>query len=112
MAERVTEWKAGKTNLTFTVRHSDYQTLSYESFRIETPTRAARPQKPGELGIELSEVAPRRWEVTRTEFLTDIAIDVSHSAMIPRGSPYWRVVVLKGSNIAWPLLINGKTIAN
>jgi hypothetical protein len=112
MAERVTEWKAGKTNLTFTVRHSDYQTLSYESFRIESPTRAARPQKPGELGIELSEVAPRRWEVTRTEFLTDISIDVSHSAMIPRGSPYWRVVILKGSNIAWPSLINGKTIAN
>jgi hypothetical protein len=110
MSEEATEWRNGKTSFTFTARHADYQTSSYANFRIQSPDLAERP--PSQTAIAITEVASRRWEVTRTEFLSDLAIDVTHSAMVPRGSPYWRVVILKGSNITWPSLINGRTVGN
>jgi hypothetical protein len=110
MSDPVTEWAANKEGLTFTVQHTDFQTSAYERFRIQTPVLARHTQDPVELGIAITEVAPKRWEATRTEFLTDFSIEVSHSNMVPRGSPYWRVVILKGSHVNWPSLLNGKTV--
>ena len=112
MSEPATEWMAEKTSLTFTARHKDLQTSSYAGLRIQSSGRATRPQDSSEVAVAIAEVAPKRWEVTRTEFLTDLSIEVTHPAMVPRGSPYWRVVILKGSSITWPSLINGRTVGN
>ena len=78
---------------------------------MKTDHRAAKIQESGELGIDVLPVGSE-WEITRTEFLTDISFRVARLSIDPPELPSWRVFVLKGSTIAWPSLINGEVVSH
>jgi len=52
-----------------------------------------------------------RWEMARTEFLSDVIFRVNHIGQgdTPENYPKWRVTILKGSYVNWPSLV-GDTV--
>jgi len=111
MAEYPSAKKSGKSGFGLVVRRSDVLTFSWEWFVVKTDLRAEKLQEIGELGIDLTQVGTE-WEVTRTEFLTDVSFRVSRMNVDQPGNFSWRVTIFKGSTITWPSLVNGRVVAN
>jgi beta-lactamase regulating signal transducer with metallopeptidase domain len=103
MAEFPTTNYEDKVGFSITAKRTDIQCFSWEWFTIRDGNRAVKLQEgSGELGIDLREVNGA-WEVTRTEFLTDISLRILRLGVDQPGSPpYWRIKIFKGSSITWP----------
>ena len=84
-----------------TATHDDVNAYSWEWFNVASPTEAVKLQEGGRLRIDIEEVACG-WEVTKTEFLTDVSLRLTRFFGDPSQEPYWRVVIRKGSCVAWP----------
>ena len=87
-------------------------THSFEFFALEGEERAAHPTN-GEMRINMAR-GPKGWEVAYTEFLTDIDLRIHTDDMVNPGcllgifssipGPLWKVRILRGSYIHWPLV--------
>ena len=95
----------------FTADREPEQLFSWEWFKVAGDTRATKLQESGELGIQFGEVGGK-WEIIHTEFLTDVSFRLMELTGQPRGSPKYRIKILKGSAITWPSLMSGKAVAN
>jgi hypothetical protein len=111
MAEFPSRNKSDKTGFGLVAEGNDAPTFSWEWFLIKTDHRAQKGQENGELGIALTQIGSE-WEVTRTEFLTDVRFRVARKGIDKPGSFTWTVTILKGSTITWPSLVNGRVVAN
>lgn len=112
MAEFPSPNVTDKTGFGITGRKTDTQSFSWEWFNVRDSQHAAKLQENGELGIELKQVGTD-WEITRTEFTTDVSLRIIRMGTDPPGSPpYWRINISKGSTITWPSLVNGKVSPN
>jgi hypothetical protein len=112
LSENPDQFRSLKTSLSLMVRKDSDQSASSGFFTIDGPAHATRKNDGAELGVDVSQIAGR-WEVTRTEFLTDVSFEgrvrTSWGAAAP--PPIWRLTILKGSTITWPSIINGKIVA-
>jgi TonB family protein len=112
MAEFPSASLAEKTGFGLAARHENMRSFSFEWFNVMDSKRAVKLQEAGELGIDLKQVGTG-WEVTRTEFTTDVSLRILRMGVDPAGGPpYWRVNILKGSNITWPSLVNRTVVPN
>jgi hypothetical protein len=91
-------------------------TFSWEWFNFDGDERAKKLQEGGELRAR-TDKGPRGWEVVETEFVTDISLRLRTRTlgcllgMIFPPKTLWRIRLLRGSHIAWPLT-NGDTSAS
>jgi hypothetical protein len=101
--------RSGKEGFGLNVNRRFLDTFCWEWFNIDSDNHATKLQESGELAIDIKKVNSQ-WEITRTEFLSDVTLRA-----FPRGAiasvdkPKWRVTILKGSYVNWPSLI-GKTV--
>jgi TonB family protein len=101
-----------KTGFGIAARKTDIQSFSWEWFNIQDSRHAAKLQESGELGIELKQV-DSYWEITRTDFTTDVSLRIIRLGTDPPGSPpYWRINISKGSSITWPSVVGGRVVPN
>ena len=95
-----------------TAGRDDERAFSWEWFVPDSETHAVKLQETGELVITTAQVGSK-WEVVRTEFLTDTSLRVMR--MTEGAAPFqatWRIAIRKGSSITWPSLVNGVVVAN
>jgi TonB family protein len=112
MAEFPSASLAEKTGFGLAARRANMNSFSFEWFNVTDSKRGVKLQEGGELGIDLKQVGTD-WEVTRTEFTTDVSLRILRMGIDPAGGPpYWRVNILKGSNITWPSIVSGKVVPN
>jgi TonB family protein len=112
MAEFPTPALTSITGFGITGRRLDIQSFSWEWFNVQDSKHASKLQEGGELGIDLKQVNGD-WEITRTEFMTDVSLRIIRMGVDPPGSPpYWRIHIFKGSTITWPSIANGKVFSN
>ena len=112
MAEFPAANLSDKSGFGMVVRKTDIQSFSFEWFNVSDSKHAVKLQEAGELGIDLKQVGTD-WEITRTEFTSDVSLRVIRMGVDPPGSPpYWRVNISKGSNITWPSIVNGTVVPN
>jgi hypothetical protein len=103
---------ASITGFGISARRLDVQSLSWEWFNVQDSKRARKLLEGGELAIDLEQVNGD-WEVTRTEFMTDVSLRIVRLRLDPPGSPpYWRIHIFKGSGITWPSIASGKVFPN
>ena len=102
---------AEKTGFALTARRTDAKTSSWDWFNIEGNNRAVKLQEGGVLGIKIEE-ANGAWEITRTDFITDVSLRIIISGVDAPLSPRWRIKIFKGSNITWPSIVNDKVVPN
>jgi TonB family protein len=101
-----------KTGFGLVARNTDIQSFSWEWFTIQDSRNAIKLQESGQLAIELKQVGTG-WEVTKTEFMTDVSLRIIRMGTDPPGSPpYWRINISKGSSITWPSIVSGKVVPN
>ncbi len=112
MAEYPTTLPGQKSGFGITAARTGTPSFSWEWFTVRNIDYAVKLQEKGDLGIELKEVNGA-WEVTRTEFLTDVSLRIIRMSLDPPGSPpYWRIKIFAGSKITWPSLVNGEVVLN
>ena len=111
MAEYPVASKFEKRGFGLISKRTDVSTFSWEWFVIKTNVRAEKLQEIGELGIDLTQVGTD-FEVTRTEFLTDVVFRIARMGVDTPGTSSWRVTILKGSTINWPSLVDGHVVPN
>jgi len=112
MAEFPTPAVTSITGFGITGLRLDIQSFSWEWFNVQDSKHASKLQEGGELGIDLKQVNGD-WEITRTEFTTDVSLRIIRMGVDPPGSPpYWRINIFKGSTITWPSIANGKVVPN
>jgi TonB family protein len=100
------------TGFGISARRLDVQSLSWEWFNLQDSKRASKLLEGGELAIDLEQVNGD-WEVTRTEFMSDVSLRIVRMRLDPPGSPpYWRIHIFKGSTITWPSIASGKVFPN
>jgi hypothetical protein len=96
------------------VQRTSVESISMEWFDVDRDDHARKAQEGGELGIRIARGA-RGWEVVYTAFLTDISLRIMTRgggclfgpfASAPR--PLWRIRILKGSHITWPVVGEGR----
>ena len=109
MAESPSAASGEKVGFGIVARRSDIPSFSWEWFNLDGNHRAVKLQEWGELGIDMKKVGDA-WEITRTEFKTDIPLCIIRSGLDTPTSPYWRINILKGSTITWPSLVDGKIV--
>lgn len=85
----------------FKGERNDAQAFSSEWFNVTSPTEATKLQEEGKVGIEIGQ-GPHGWEVTRTEFQTDVTLRITRFDGDPYKEPSIRIRIRKGSWIAWP----------
>ncbi len=81
--------------------NDEVQTYSWEWFNVTCPTEATKLQEEGKIAIAVSH-SPVGYEVTRTEFLTDVSLRLTRFFGDPTQEPFWRIAIRKGSWIEWP----------
>jgi hypothetical protein len=92
--------------------HTKVFTFCWEWFNVDNDRHASKLQETGELAIDLKQVNSQ-WEITRTEFLTDVSFRVDiHGSSVPEDNPRWRVIIRKGSYVNWPSLLSKKVLPN
>lgn len=110
MAEYPTTVPGKKVGFGMTAAHKGAPSFSWEWFTVKDINHALKLQEKGELGIDLKEVNGA-WEVTRTEFLTDVSLRIMRMGVDPPGSPpYWRIKIFAESYILWPSLVDGEAV--
>lgn len=92
-------------------RDDNNQIFSWEWFVVNYEDHAYKLQEDGSLRIKMAQVGSG-WEVTRTEFLSDVSLRAVVSPDGRADRPTWRVRILKGSTIRWPSMVNGVPTAN
>ena len=74
------------------------QTWRLEWFNVQDSKHAVKLQEGGELGIDLK--VNGDWEITKTEFTSDVSLRIIRMGVDPPGSPlYWRINISKGSSL-------------
>lgn len=85
----------------FTATNDEVGAYSWEWFNVTSPTEAVKLQEEGRLKIDIAKVACGT-EVIKTEFLTDVSLRLTRFFGDPTQEPFWRVLIRKGSCVAWP----------
>jgi TonB family protein len=112
MAEFPSTNVSEKDGFGLTALNTGIQSFSWEWFRVLDSKHATKLQESGELGIDLH-LINGFWEVTRTDFTTDVSLRIIRMNVDPPGSPpHWRINIFKGSTITWPSISNGKVSPN
>jgi hypothetical protein len=112
MAEFPKADRNGLKGFGLTIDHQKLETFCWEWFVVDREKRATKLQEDGELAFDAKKVGTN-WEVTRTEFLTDVTFRVQLSEMNRPGYDLkWRVTILKGSHVSWPSLVGDTVIIN
>jgi hypothetical protein len=88
----------------------DVPASGWDWFDTDNAEHATKLQEGGELRIESKQTGPA-WELVYTEFLTDVSFRLGLDDENPM-KPKWRVLVLKGSTIRWPSVLDGKLVLN
>jgi hypothetical protein len=84
------------------IEHRSLRTFCWEWFNQET----------GELTFDAKKVGSR-WEISRTDFLTDVTFRVKlYETDGYESDPKWRITILKGSYVNWPSLVGDTVIPN
>ena len=74
------------------------QTWRLEWFNVQDRKHAVKLQEGGELVIDLK--VNGDWEITKTEFTSDVSLRIIRMGVDPPGSPlYWRINISKGSSL-------------
>jgi hypothetical protein len=92
------------------VENRKFATIGYEWFKFDGENHATKAEESGDIAFDMNKINSR-WEMTRTEFLSDVTFRVNHIGQgdIPENFPKWRVTILKGSYVNWPSLV-GDTV--
>jgi len=81
-------------------------------FTIDREEHATKLQETGELNFDAKKV-DSRWEISRTDFLTDVTFRVKlYETDGHKSYPKWRITILKGSYVSWPSLVGDTVIPN
>lgn len=111
MAESSSPTKAEKKGFGLTLRRDDAEKLfSWDWFTVNYEDHAYKLQEEGSLRIKIGN-AGSGWEVTRTEFLSDVSLRAFIVGEKLTDRPKWRVRIFKGSLVRWPSLVNGIVVA-
>jgi hypothetical protein len=103
---------ADKKGFGFTVKCADLPCRSWKWFSVQDGKKGYKSQEGGALGIDVEQVGSN-WEITRTQFTTDVSLRVYQVGLDPVGSaPRWRINISKGSTIKWPSMVNGQSVPN
>ena len=86
-------------------------TFSWDWFNVQASGKATKLQETGQLSFE-EETTLWGNEIVRMVFDTDVSFRIMKMASAMTLEPTWRIRVLKGSEICWPSLIDGKNSAN
>jgi hypothetical protein len=92
------------------MEHRTRPTVCYEMFNIDGEHHATKSEESGEMAFDIGQVNSN-WEITRTEFLSDVAfrMNLLEDPKVQENYPKWRVTILKGSYVNWPSVI-GDTV--
>jgi hypothetical protein len=94
------------TGFGLVILHRRLHTFCWEWFNIDGDKHAIKLQETGEIAFDTQKIGAY-WEIIRTEFLTDVEFRVTlYDPEWTRGDPKWRVMILKGSYINWPSLVD------
>jgi hypothetical protein len=89
--------------------HRTLPTSCYEWFEFDGENHATKSEETGEIAFAYNKVSSA-WEMSRTEFLSDVTFRVNLiGSKDRRDFPKWRVTILKGSFVNWPSLV-GDTV--
>ena len=77
---------------------------------LELRAYVTKLQESGKLRIQSKQVG-QGWDLVYTEFLSNVSFRVGRHGDNPM-KPKWRVLVLKGSAIHWPSVLDGKLLPN
>ncbi len=82
-------------------------------FDIDGEQHATKSKDSGEVAFEIGQVNSN-WEVTRTEFLSDVTfrMNLFDFPDAKENYPKWRVTILKGSQVNWPSLVDDIVVPN
>jgi hypothetical protein len=95
-----------KESFALSIEDRDPDTFCYELFNIDGNRHAIKLKEAGELAFDTKKIGAK-WEISRTEFLTDVEFRLS--VYDSNGKPVnqkWRVTIQKGSYMNWPSLVN------
>lgn len=94
------------------IQHRNLRSFCWEWFYVDREKHATKLQETGELAFDVKKVGSR-WEVTRTDFLTDVTFRVKlYGPNKHNSDPKWRITILKGSYVNWPSLVGDTVIPN
>jgi hypothetical protein len=89
-----------------TGKRDDVKTFSWDWFVVDRPGHATKLQESGELSFDTKRT-PNGTEINHMQFLTDVSIRVVRRDQdLP--DPTWRIKIFKGSDITWPVLLDGE----
>jgi hypothetical protein len=112
MAEFPTTDLADLEGFGLVIEHRNLRTFCWEWFNVDRGKHAIKLQEAGELSFDTKKVGSR-WEMTRTEFLTDVTFRIELYETDPNThDPKWRVTILKGSYVNWPSLVGDTVTPN
>jgi len=94
------------------IEHRNLRSFCWEWFNIDREKHATKLQETGELNFDAKKV-DSRWEISRTDFLTDVTFRVKlYETDGHKSYPKWRITILKGSYVSWPSLVGDTVIPN
>lgn len=99
--------KASAKGFAINGRRDDLETSGWEWFQVRFG-EARKLQEGGTLGIKLAQIGPKV-EIIETSFDTDVVLRLESDEDKRRK---WRLKILKGSEITWPSLVDGKVRPN
>jgi hypothetical protein len=107
--------EANHTDITgfgLVILHRRLNTFCWEWFDINGNKHAIKLQETGEIAFDTQKIGAQ-WEISRTEFLTDVEFRVKlYDPEWTQGAPKWRVTILKGSYMNWPSLVGDTVCLN
>jgi hypothetical protein len=104
--------RSGKTSFGLNIGRRLHDASSWEAFNVDGEHHATKLQESGELAIDIKKITSH-WEITRTEFLSDVTLRAfSRGPIASVDKPKWRVTFLKGSYVNWPSLIGRTVVPN
>lgn len=84
----------------------DVTTFSWDWFVVDRPGHATKLQESGELSFDTKKT-PNGTEINHMQFLTDVSFRVYRRDHHDPLNPPWRIKIFKGSDISWPVLLDG-----
>ena len=88
----------------------DIHSFSWEWFDVDSPGHAVKLQETGELEFAIAKTSTG-WPITRMFFPTEISLRIDRMTDPPSDKPSpWRIKIAAGTEIYWPLVVNGKLI--
>ena len=103
---------ADTTGFGLVIEHRNLHTFNWEWFNVDRDRHATKLQETGEIAFDTQKVGAQ-WEITRTEFLTDVEFRVKlYDSNSTQSILKWRVTILKGSYMNWPSLVGDTVTLN